>query len=388
VTPEEPALDDEAALLERLPDEVRERLCADWRAVLEERSAAAVDWRWAANPTGDEDLSPLSPQRMGYRPGRHRKLPAPEGRELTLYGYDADGRTLVAIERDGSGENDYYDLFWHDEAESLALCVQAPRGPWPAQLMAAWRSRNVDFRPVTIEHLGAEGGSVEQCRWDGDRVVEVRHEYRGREWNLSFRDVVEWQGSKLLRIERHWKDGPLEVKFERLPSGVRLEALAADLETELVERIPSAVAEAFGRSGRISALALGYCHGENSLPPQLVACPEAVRRALLEEQEDDFWYRWQAAEWMSAADVPELVDYGGPDFKARCEQVDRQVRLRGDEQVTGRLLQAVARRLNELDWHGRLDVTEDFLVYPWEVHGEALEEDIAASAPRAGRWSP
>ena len=385
MTPEEPALDDEAALLERLPAGVRKRLCADWRAVLEERSAAAVDWRWAANPTGDEDLSPLSPQRMGFRPERHRKLPAPEGRELTLYGYDAGGRTLVAIERDGTGADDYYGLFWHDEAESLALRVQAPNGPWPAQLLAAWRSRNVDSRPVTIEHLGAEGGSVEQCRWDGDRVVEVRHESRAREWNLSFRDVVVWKGAKLLRIERHWKDGPVEVKFERLPSGVTLEVLAAELETELVERIPSAVAEAFGRGTRICALALGYCDGEKSLPPHLVAYPEAVRRELLEENEDDFWYRWQAAEWMSAADVPELVDYGGPDFKARCEQVDRQVRLGGDERVTGRVLQAVARRLNELDWHGRLDVTDDFLVYPWEVHGESLEADIAACAPRPGR---
>jgi hypothetical protein len=387
VTAKGPALEIPAALLERLPDELRERIRGDWRAVLEERKTAAVDWRWVANPTGDEDLSPHSVERMGYGPGRRRRLPAPEGRELTLYGYDADGRTLVSIERDPTGADDTYGLLWHDEAESLALHVQAPRGPWPAQLLAAWRSRNVDGQPVTSEHLGAEGGSVEQCRWDGDRVVEVRHEYRGREWNLSYRDVVEWQGPKLLRIERHWKDGPVELKFERMPSAVKLEAIVAQLEDELVERIPSVAAEAFGRGGRICAVALGYCDGENSLPPQLVACPEAVRRQLLDEHEDDFWYRWQAAEWMSAADVPELVVYGDPDFKARCEQVDRQVRLGGDERVTGRLLQAVARRLNELDWHGRLDVTEDFLVYPWEVHGEALEADIAASAPRPGRRS-
>jgi hypothetical protein len=49
--------------------------------------------------------------------------------------------------------------------------------------------------------------------------------------------------------------------------------------------------------------------------------------------------------------------------------------------VTGRLLQAVARRLNGLDWSDRLDVTSDFVVYPWEVHGESLDEDLAASAP-------
>jgi hypothetical protein len=339
VTPEEPALEIPAALLERLPAEVRERIPADWRAAMKERSAAAVDWRWAANRTSDEDLRPLSQEREGYRPGRRRKLPAPEGRELTLCGYDGEGRTVIASERDGIGADDVHGLFWHEEAESLVLLVQAARGPWPARLLALWRSRNDNGRPVRIEHFGEYGRSVERCRWDGERLVEASVDYPGKDGPLGYRDVLVWQGTTLVRIERHWSEG-----------------------------------------GTICALALGYTHGERSLPPYLVACPEAVRRRLLEEHGDD-WYRWHAAEWMSAADVPELVGYGGPAFNERCEQVDRQMRLGGDERAAGPLLQAVARRLNALDWGGLLDVTPDFLVYPWEVHGESLEADIAASAP-------
>jgi len=365
-----------AAVLERLPGELCERLRAEWRAVFEERSAAAVDWRWAANPTGDEHLWPLIVQREGYRPGKRRKLPAPDGTDLTLYGYDAGGHAVVAVERDGIGEDNHYALLWHADKESVVVLLQAPRGMWPAELLVAWRSRNVDGRPVTIEHLGSEVGSVEECRWEGDRVVEVRHASQSREW---YRDVIEWDGSKLLRIERHWKDGPVEVKFERPLSRAALDSLLHDLEDELVDQIARAAAE-LGGQGPVCALALGYCHGERSLPPQLVACPESVRRQLLAEQDDDFWYRWQAAEWMSAADVPELTDYGGPDFNARCERADRQVRLAGDESLTGRLLQAVARRLNEIEWRD-LNVTDDFRVYPWEIHGESLEDDLAASGP-------
>jgi hypothetical protein len=71
----------------------------------------------------------------------------------------------------------------------------------------------------------------------------------------------------------------------------------------------------------------------------------------------------------------------GSEFNARCERVDRQVRLAGYERATGRLLQAVARGLNEVDWRDRLDVTDDFRVYPWEIQGESLEDDLAASGP-------
>ena len=104
-------------------------------------------------------------------------------------------------------------------------------------------------------------------------------------------------------------------------------------------------------------------------------------RRRLDREEDGFWYRWQAAEWTSAADVPELDRYGAEDFRERCATVDTAVTRGGDELVTARLLQAVARRLNRIDWGDLLAVTDDFLVYAWEIHGDSLEQDLAASVP-------
>jgi hypothetical protein len=388
--PEEPALHIPPTLLERLPRDLKERIPADWAAARAERSRAAVDWRWAANPTGDEDLSPLEVQRRGYRPGRQRKLPAPEGRDLSVYGYDADGRAVIVTDRDGLGKDSVHTLLWQGGEQSLRLRAKAARVGWPPEdplpdfpprLWNVSRSRNDGGRPVLVESFGEHGQSVERCRWEGHRLAEVEFERQeGGGWALSHRDVLAWEGSALVRIERHWQDGEVEVKFERLPPGATLDRLLGEIEDDLVERI-SAAAEALGSREPLCALALGYCDGERSLPPHLVACPESVRRQLLAEQDDDFWYRWQAAEWMSAAEVPELTDYGGSEFNARCERVDRQVRLAGDERATGRLLQAVARRLNEVEWRDRLDVTDDFRVYPWEIHGESLEDDLAASGP-------
>jgi hypothetical protein len=360
---------------------MRERIPADWAAAREERAKTAVEWRWAETPTGDEDLSPLQHERNGHRAGVPRELPPPDDRSVTIYGYDAGGRAVIAIDHYAPDGDEAHTLLWHGHSESLVLQATAPRerssgGFRPPELDAASRSRNEAGRPVLIEHFGANGRSVERCRWEGEHLVEAVAEGR----SVGRRDVLAWQGSTLVRVERHWDHGEVEVTFERLPAGVTLDALLREIEDELVEKI-ALVAPAFGAHGPVCALALGYCHGESSLPPNLVACPDAVRKRLLEENDDDFWYRWQAAEWMSAAEVPQLVHYGGPDFNARCEQVDRQVRLGGDERVTGRLLQAVALRLNEMDWRSRLDVTGDFLVYPWEIHGESLEEDLAASAP-------
>jgi hypothetical protein len=339
-----------------------------------------VDWRWAAERTGDEYLSPLHIERNGWGAGVPRELPPPDDLAVTVYGYDAGGRAVIVIDRYAPIGDERHTLLWHGESESLVLQATAPRerssgGVSSPKLEVVWRSRNEAGRPVLIEHFAPSGGSAERCRWDGERLVEAVFED-----TPVLRDVLEWQGSTLVRVERHWEQGDVEVSFERLQPQVTLEALVRELEDELVEQI-AVVAEGFGSHGPLCALALGYCHGESSLPPELVACPDAVRRRLLEENDDDFWYRWQAAEWMSAAAVPDLVGYGGRDFNSRCEVVDRQLRLAGDERATGRLLQAVARRLNEMDWSSRLDVTDDFLVYPWEIHGESLEEDLAASAP-------
>ena len=90
---------------------------------------------------------------------------------------------------------------------------------------------------------------------------------------------------------------------------------------------------------------------------------------------------------MSEAEVPQLDGYGSDAFVEHCRRVDRQVRLAGDERRIARLLQATARRLNALDWGDSLVRTGDFMVFAWEVHGESLEEDLAASRPVAGEAS-
>ena len=163
-------------------------------------------------------------------------------------------------------------------------------------------------------------------------------------------------------------------------SGASLDALVSSVEDELVERIPAAVAEV-GYREPVCALALAYCRGEFSLPPGMILCPEAVRRRLADEGNDDFWYRWHAAEWRAAGDVPELDGCGGDEFLERCRTTDRQIARDGDERLGARLLQAVARRLNGVDWSDLLLVTGDFVIYAWEIHGEALDEDLAASTP-------
>lgn len=352
----------------------------DWSAARDERGAAAVSWRWAKRPTGDEELTPLSVERRGYRPGRRRRPPPPDGTELELYGYDEQGETVIAIVRGGDGTETGTVLIWRAEREAVAVSA-TPGGRWPPSLQAVWRAELDDGRPIRIECFGARGASLERCRWAGDRLVEATIE-NGDRPEVDRRDVLEWNGSDLVRIERRWAQGGVGIVYERLPRGATLAGLLSALEDELVERIPPAVA-GLGRREPVCALALAYCLGEPSLPPAIVLCPDPVRRRL-EREEDGFWYRWQAAEWIAAADVPELDSYGGEDFLERCGTVHRAVLRGGDDLVTARLLQAVARRLNRIDWGDLLAVTNDFLVYAWEIHGDSLEEDLVTSVPHGG----
>ncbi len=373
-------------LLERLPAELLARMPADWPEAKDEREAAAVSWRWAKNPTGDEALSPLDVERFGYRPGRRRRPPAPERTGLGLYGYDEHGRAVIAVQRGGDGTETQATLLWHGERESVAVIATparrsrtAPEGWWPPSLQRVERAELEGGGPIRIEHFRPNGVSLERCRWEGERLVEATVEQTDRP-GVDHRDVFDWQGSDLVLIERHSRQGESSVVYQRMPRGVTLAGLLSALEDDLIERIPVAVAE-LGQREPICAAALAYCLGELSLPPAIVLCPDAVRRRLPTEGEDGFWYRWQAAEWTSAAEVPELDSYGDEEFRKRCDVVSRQVLLDGDDRLTARLLQAVARRLNRIDWGDLVPVTDDFLIYAWEIHGDSLEEDLAASVP-------
>ena len=230
-------------LLGRLPAELRTRVPTDWTAAIDERSAAAASWRWAKFPTGDEDLSPLCVERAGYRPGRRRRPPAPEGTELVLYGYDERGETTIAIGRGGDGSETEAYLIWRTEHEAVAVEATparaseiAPGGWWPPRAQGVWRAELDGGRPIRIERFSERGASLERCRWEGDRLVEAITEHGNRP-EADGRYVLEWQGSDLVRIERHWAQGEVRVVYERLPRGVTLAGLLSALEDELVERI-------------------------------------------------------------------------------------------------------------------------------------------------------
>jgi hypothetical protein len=89
---------------------------------------------------------------------------------------------------------------------------------------------------------------------------------------------------------------------------------------------------------------------------------------------------WNPAEFELYADrAPGLLLDGDPELLADCDELNQVFRDQEREiEGTQAVCNAVAKRLNALDWHGRLPVTDDFLVFATDLELGELGDNLRA----------
>jgi hypothetical protein len=180
--------------------------------------------------------------------------------------------------------------------------------------------------------------------------------------------------------------GP-EVKYQRVPKGLDLKSLLHQAEDMLVAEIPKQI-RAANVSDPVYALLVQFTGVDTDLsgysPPMFLPTEGLRRRLLAEHPKDTAWYPWAVAEWES--------DPGAIRVAWENAAIDEKLHLIFQLTVVQasptnygpvrKMFQRVCARLNALSWKEILKTTDDFVVFPFDTHGEFdMKVDLKASVP-------
>jgi hypothetical protein len=179
----------------------------------------------------------------------------------------------------------------------------------------------------------------------------------------------------------------IEVKYQRVPKGANLKVLLQEVEDMLVAEIPKTIQAAKAHQ-TVYALLLQYTGVDTDLSgyaPPMFLPPEGLRRRVLKERpKDAAWYLWAVQEWEGDPGVVRL--------SCKNAAIDEKLHLIFQLTVVQasptnygpvrKMFQRLCARLNAFDWSRILKTTDDFIVIPFDPHGEMeLKDDLKASVP-------
>lgn len=186
------------------------------------------EWKWATWHVFDP--KPLYQERTGYAPGRLLKKEPSEKLNCMEYGFDQEGRIVVARQYSDFG---FYETFYQWSAcliESAHFDCAADKKPLKIELV-----KLKDGKAVRSVSSGANGCCVETYAWTGSQVTTI---HQSTEWRVAdetpelkpnYVAVCEHDDAEVLqRISREWFDGTPamlvvreDVPFERVGKRIR-----------------------------------------------------------------------------------------------------------------------------------------------------------------------
>lgn len=394
-------------LLSRYGDEAYTQLRSDGEA-------AVARWVWAAGKSQLHRIEPFARELDALpEPKLLPQAPRPPV-NAELYGYDQHDRIVLVRTYGDSGHVWFEEFLLHAPGEITS--IKFTSDPPSRLAIRRWRLREGRVREL-IEAAGpgteSTSFSLTHYLYAGERVEHVKEE----EFDLSSGDRTDdWltiptyaSDGRVQELRMHetpvWQE---EFVVYRRPSEdlPELAAQRAALTQKLTETITEVVISSHP-PGRLYGLVLEY--GEGGVCPTAAALFEAARRYWLgggaeshspEAVADrrDLWHRLWDPTWTEPEDyLPEGVDPAPYDREAMEDDVQRPFeehpelnRAFDEYQRTGALVDRddgrsavdalwweVAARLTKLDWKGRLDVTDDFVVLACPL--EARGDDIRAA---------
>src|SRR5262249_30088289 len=182
--------------------------------------------------------------------------------------------------------------------------------------------------------------------------------------------------------------GFLETKYQRIPKGSDLQSLLQEAEDLLVAEIPKTIRAAKVQEP-VYALLLqftGVATDLGGFAPPLFLPTEGLRQRLLVEHPKDREYLWAVPEWENDTGAVRLT-CNNPTLDEKLHLVFQLTIVQASPTKYGpvrKMFQRVCARLNTLDWMGILETMDDFVVFPFDPHGELDPKvDLKASLPPA-----
>lgn len=343
-----------------------------------------VKWRWA---TWEKfGLEPYDSEKNRFPKGRWLDSEPAVIHDKWLHGIDNEGRIAVIrgmCELPGMFSEEFF-LYAQSSIErayfnkagrplgvysNLQLIdgVPARLESRSSQCLTAATYTYVDER-LTTEHRVSERLSY------GPRNLEVEYQYhydaRGR---LELIECTEQSSPP---------DTPAKtyVVFRRPQKGESQKQLASQIEKLAIKEIVATIATA-GLHDKIYNLLLVYDAENLPLPPMLALGPESLRqRAKSEHGKNAKFELWNPADYPHF-NVPEL-ELKNPELLEACALLNQQMAERDNFRPARRLLNSVAAQLQQRDWTGILQATDDFVVAAVDLESQDdLQKNIKKSAP-------
>ena len=228
-------------------------------------------------------------------------------------------------------------------------------------------------RIVRVERLLESWWEWKTIEWQGDKVTTVLEGMRGR---------------KAHRQNTYSKTGEViedldltdPVKRKPLPKGVTMKSLEKEIRERLAKAVVATVIKAKLKEP-VYCLALNYdCEGNPLLLPELGIGLESDRQARLKRGGRDATLEiWEPEEFsIFANNRTELKDKA---LDRACDLYNRELESNGSVEPARKLILQVAGDLARMDWKGKLNTTEDFIVYAVDTDLADLRKNLKLTVP-------
>lgn len=338
-------------------------------AALRKAESHVVGWEWST------DLArwvpePYYHERIGT-PRGHRLKSEPVGLDdVARYGFDVDGllrvgeihrrdRTRTTVIATPDQDRALRHIFDERDVLVAVQLYELERGRavsgYHYSAGGQWTWSEFDYDTAT--------GLPVRMRWGGSPEGFDEHTAQVRVAGSIAHFEHDEQGKLVRIVGRNQLPGePDLVLYKRRRKGVSRRELARRVADQLTEAVPAAVDSASLREP-VWCLALHYDPGA-PLPPSVVLGAEPELNPA----------EWEAARRLEL-DEPQLLEscaelwseWGGED---------------SGPALARRLLNGVAKRLNELDWSDLVSAEEAFFVYAVDLELEDLERNLERSLTR------
>lgn len=285
------------------------------------------------------------------------------------YGYDKEDRVVVVRRGLPSEDNAIWNFFRYsgNRIVGSAFVGNTTSNVFEATL--------AEGRIVKVEHLM---GNVriwdwKLFQWEGDRIAKATYGFRGRK---PHREIIYDKTGEVLEDI----DLSRPIKRKPLPKGVSMNSLAKEIRERLAKAVIQTVAKAKIKETAY-CLALNYdCEGNPLLPPELGIGLDSDRRAILKRGGRDAKLDiWDAVNFpMFASKRSALND---KDLNRACDLFNRELEYKGTDEPARKLILQVATDLSKVNWGGKLNTTDDFIVYAVDTDGADLKKNLKLCVP-------
>ena len=358
---------------------ILKRAGQEYQARKSDAESRVVRWEYFSNVA--HDRRPFFFERFKVKPGRPLKSATAKA---YAYGFDADGQPAVVRQPQSADEPAYEEFFARESAALVTSVAYETNGRTPKPFYAT-RYDYKAGRLVGSDVLNAGGKDqfTERYTYRDGRLTGVESEARDAKETKTYRFDVQYdEKDGEFKVLRRYSDYmecflPYHWNPAKEPS---LNDLADEIRARLIELIPQVVARAKVRD-TVYCLALEYGGLGEELPPTLALGREWERRKWVEtlgvaEAAKRLWVPKQYAGYGK-----DRLDLGDKAFEETCRGFGPLMISKNNHYLGRKVLCDVARALNERDWRGVLDVTDDFIVVPTEAEGHEFKKNLKEAVP-------